>query len=73
MDILLVPASAAPVVTFLVVVHVGSRNEAPGNTAARTCSSTCSSTSPPRISGAPRERRSSRCCTRREGTSRRRT
>lgn len=32
MDILLVPSSAAPVVTFLVVVRVGSRNEAPGNT-----------------------------------------
>jgi len=32
MDILLVPSSAAPVVTFLIVVRVGSRNEAPGNT-----------------------------------------
>ena len=32
MDILLVPSDAAPVVTFLVVVRVGSRNEAPGST-----------------------------------------
>src|SRR5262245_19641973 len=32
MDILLLPNDAAPVVTFLVVVRVGSRNEAPGNT-----------------------------------------
>ena len=32
MPILLVERHAAPVVTFMVVYHVGSRNEAPGNT-----------------------------------------
>lgn len=32
MTILLAPNHAAPVFTFLVVYHVGSRNEAPGNT-----------------------------------------
>ncbi|HKW51468.1 MAG TPA: pitrilysin family protein, partial [Candidatus Eisenbacteria bacterium] len=32
MKILLSPSHAAPVITFLVVYHVGSRNEAPGNT-----------------------------------------
>jgi zinc protease len=32
MKILLVPNHAAPVITFMVVYHVGSRNEAPGNT-----------------------------------------
>jgi len=32
MKILLSPNRAAPVITFLVVYHVGSRNEAPGNT-----------------------------------------
>jgi len=32
MPILLVPNHAAPVFTFMVVYHVGSRNEAPGNT-----------------------------------------
>src|SRR5258706_16274003 len=32
MTILLVPNHASPVVTFMVVYHVGSRNEAPGNT-----------------------------------------
>lgn len=32
MDILLVKSDAAPVITFLIVVRVGSRNEAPGNT-----------------------------------------
>src|SRR6266850_7491430 len=32
MKILLAPNHAAPVITFLVVYHVGSRNEAPGNT-----------------------------------------
>jgi len=32
MNIYLSPNHAAPVVTFLVVYHVGSRNEAPGNT-----------------------------------------
>ncbi len=32
MPILLVPNHAAPVVSFMVVYHVGSRNEAPGNT-----------------------------------------
>jgi zinc protease len=32
MPILLVPDHASPVVTFMVVYHVGSRNEAPGNT-----------------------------------------
>ena len=32
MRILLVPNRAAPVITFMVVYHVGSRNEAPGNT-----------------------------------------
>jgi zinc protease len=32
MPILLVPDRAAPVITFMVVYHVGSRNEAPGNT-----------------------------------------
>ncbi len=32
MKILLSPNHAAPVITFLVVYHVGSRNEAPGNT-----------------------------------------
>jgi zinc protease len=32
MTILLVPDHASPVVTFMVVYHVGSRNEAPGNT-----------------------------------------
>lgn len=32
MKILLVPSHAAPVITFMVVYHVGSRNEAPGNT-----------------------------------------
>jgi zinc protease len=32
MTILLVPSRASPVVTFMVVYHVGSRNEAPGNT-----------------------------------------
>jgi zinc protease len=32
MTILLSPNHAAPVVTFMVVYHVGSRNEAPGNT-----------------------------------------
>ena len=32
MDILMLPMDAAPVVTFVVVVRVGSRNEAPGNT-----------------------------------------
>jgi zinc protease len=32
MKILVVPNRAAPVATFLVVYHVGSRNEAPGNT-----------------------------------------
>jgi zinc protease len=32
MTILLVPNRASPVVTFMVVYHVGSRNEAPGNT-----------------------------------------
>jgi zinc protease len=32
MKILLSPNHAAPVMTFLVVYHVGSRNEAPGNT-----------------------------------------
>jgi zinc protease len=32
MHILLAPNHAAPVITFLVVYHVGSRNEAPGNT-----------------------------------------
>ena len=32
MKILVVPNRAAPVITFMVVYHVGSRNEAPGNT-----------------------------------------
>ncbi|HET7496823.1 MAG TPA: pitrilysin family protein [Candidatus Eisenbacteria bacterium] len=32
MKILLSPNHAAPVITFMVVYHVGSRNEAPGNT-----------------------------------------
>ena len=32
MRILLAPNRAAPVITFMVVYHVGSRNEAPGNT-----------------------------------------
>src|SRR5262245_29343834 len=32
MTLLLAPNHAAPVFTFLVVYHVGSRNEAPGNT-----------------------------------------
>jgi len=32
MPILLIPNHAAPVFTFMVVYHVGSRNEAPGNT-----------------------------------------
>ena len=32
MTILLVPNRASPVFTFMVVYHVGSRNEAPGNT-----------------------------------------
>ena len=32
MTILLKPNAAAPVITFEVVYHVGSRNEAPGNT-----------------------------------------
>lgn len=32
MHILLAPNHAAPVITFMVVYHVGSRNEAPGNT-----------------------------------------
>jgi len=32
MTILLVPDHTSPVVTFMVVYHVGSRNEAPGNT-----------------------------------------
>jgi zinc protease len=32
MKILLAPNHAAPVVTFFVVYHIGSRNEAPGNT-----------------------------------------
>src|SRR5678815_1142743 len=32
MTILLVPDHATPVFTFMVVYHVGSRNEAPGNT-----------------------------------------
>ena len=32
MTILLVPDSTSPVFTFMVVYHVGSRNEAPGNT-----------------------------------------
>jgi len=32
MKILLAPNRAAPVITFMVVYHVGSRNEAPGNT-----------------------------------------
>src|SRR5437867_9316425 len=32
MDILLLPSQSAPVVTFVVVVRVGSRNEAPGST-----------------------------------------
>jgi zinc protease len=32
MPILLVPDRTAPVITFMVVYHVGSRNEAPGNT-----------------------------------------
>jgi zinc protease len=32
MNILLSPNHAAPVITFMVVYHVGSRNEAPGNT-----------------------------------------
>lgn len=32
MTILLSPNHAAPVITFMVVYHVGSRNEAPGNT-----------------------------------------
>ena len=32
MTVVLVPQRAAPVVTFMVVYHVGSRNEAPGNT-----------------------------------------
>src|SRR5437867_39646 len=32
MTILLVPNHASPVFTFMVVYHVGSRNEAPGNT-----------------------------------------
>ena len=32
MTIVLVPQRASPVVTFMVVYHVGSRNEAPGNT-----------------------------------------
>ena len=32
MHILLAPDHAAPVITFMVVYHVGSRNEAPGNT-----------------------------------------
>src|SRR5687768_16922831 len=32
MTILLVPDHASPVITFMVVYHVGSRNEAPGNT-----------------------------------------
>ena len=32
MKILIVPNRAAPVITFMVVYHVGSRNEAPGNT-----------------------------------------
>ena len=32
MTILLAPDRAAPVFTFMVVYHVGSRNEAPGNT-----------------------------------------
>src|SRR5438105_3241406 len=32
MTILSVPNRASPVVTFMVVYHVGSRNEAPGNT-----------------------------------------
>ncbi len=32
MTLLLAPSHAAPVVSFMVVYHVGSRNEAPGNT-----------------------------------------
>jgi zinc protease len=32
MTILLVPEHSSPVITFMVVYHVGSRNEAPGNT-----------------------------------------
>src|ERR687891_1607430 len=32
MPILLVPNHSSPVFTFMVVYHVGSRNEAPGNT-----------------------------------------
>ena len=32
MTILLAPDHASPVFTFMVVYHVGSRNEAPGNT-----------------------------------------
>src|SRR5687767_15981615 len=32
MTILLVPDATSPVFTFMVVYHVGSRNEAPGNT-----------------------------------------
>ena len=32
MTLLLIPDHASPVVTFMVVYHVGSRNEAPGNT-----------------------------------------
>jgi predicted Zn-dependent peptidase len=32
MTLLLVPNHSAPVITFLMVYHVGSRNEAPGNT-----------------------------------------
>src|SRR5438105_15163866 len=32
MTILVVPNHASPVVTFVVIHHIGSRNEAPGNT-----------------------------------------
>jgi len=42
MPIYLSQNHAAPVVTFMVVYHVGSRNEAPGNTGRRTFSNICS-------------------------------
>jgi predicted Zn-dependent peptidase len=40
MTILLAPDRTSPVFTFMVVYHVGSRNEAPATRARRTCSST---------------------------------